>query len=221
MNGMPALVRYTLATALHSQRYVAPMLLFAGLLGVLTVNGNGPLPPAYAASAGALFVCSTWLTTSMLAMDAPSQRAIVAANVGGTAKTLIGTVVAALLSCLGLLALGLLFPLWVGAYDPLPADFLLGAEVQLTGALAGAAVGVLCSRLVFRRQGYALVTALTLVLALLFIKGLPPMNLLLTELATTPDSFALIPEATAQLILSIALLVLSATVAHAVTLYRD
>ncbi|MYR58669.1 hypothetical protein GTY54_21325, partial [Streptomyces sp. SID625] len=96
---MIALIRYTLATVLHTQRYLAPLLLFTGLLGVLTVNGGGPLPPAYASSAGALFVCSTWLTVALMSLDEPSQRAIVVVSAGGRSlRVLLAVIGAALLS---------------------------------------------------------------------------------------------------------------------------
>ncbi|MFG3552697.1 hypothetical protein ACGF7V_35770, partial [Streptomyces sp. NPDC047725] len=86
---MIALIRYTFATVLHTQRYLAPLLLFMGLMGVLTVNGSGPLPPAYASSAGALFVCSTWLTIALMSLDDPPQRAIVVITVGGRSLTVL------------------------------------------------------------------------------------------------------------------------------------
>ncbi|MGD3109871.1 hypothetical protein [Streptomyces sp. YGL11-2] len=71
-------------------------------------------------------------------------------------------------------------------------DLLLGLEAQLTCARAGVAIGVLCSRLVFRRQRYALVAALALVMVTLFVKGLPLVNRLFNLTATTSDSAKLL-----------------------------
>ncbi|MFB7999794.1 hypothetical protein ACFC4G_44295 [Streptomyces sp. NPDC056002] len=82
----------------------------------------------------------------------------------------------ALPSCLVLMVFGLFFPLWMGAYVVTTTDLLLGLEAQLTCALVGIAIGVLCSRLVFKRQGYALAAALALVMGALFTKGMPPVN---------------------------------------------
>lgn len=207
---MMALIRYSFATVLHTQRYLAPLLLFAGLLGVLTVNGSGPLPPAYASSGGALFVCATWLTIALTSLDDPAQRAIVTVSVGRSLKVLIGSISTVLISCLVLMVVGLVFPLWVGSYDVRGVDLLLGVEAQLTCAFAGIAIGVLCSRMVFRRQGYALVAALALVMMMLFVKGLPPINRLFNMMATSSDSAKLLAPAGGMMAVAAVLLVVSA-----------
>ncbi|MEU8779490.1 hypothetical protein [Streptomyces sp. NPDC048606] len=204
---MIALIRYTFATVLHTQRYLAPLLLFTGLMGVLTVNGSGPLPPAYASSSGALFVSSTWLTIALMSLDDPPQRAIVIITAGGRSLTvLLATIGTALLSCLVLMAFGLFFPLWMGDYVVTATDLLLGLGAQLTCALVGIAIGVLCSKPVFKRQGYALVAALALVLGALFVKGMPPVNFLFTLMATTPDAAKLLAPTGAMLAISAAIL---------------
>ncbi|OLZ63267.1 hypothetical protein AV521_39485 [Streptomyces sp. IMTB 2501] len=205
---MIALIRYTFATVLHSQRYVAPLLLFMGLLGVLTVNGSGPLPPAYASSGGALFVCSTWLTVALMSLDEPTQRAIVVVASGGRSlKVLLAAIGTALLSCLVLMVFGLLFPLWMGRYTVTTDDLLLGVEAQLTCAFVGVAIGVLCSRLVFGRQGYAVVCAVALVMAALFAKGMPPVNRLFTLMSTTPDATKLLAPTGGMLAIAAVILV--------------
>jgi hypothetical protein len=82
---MIALTRYTFATMLHSQRYVAPVLLFMGIVGVLASNDNGPVAPVYASSAAALFVCSTWLTIALLSVEDPTHRMITVVTAAGRA----------------------------------------------------------------------------------------------------------------------------------------
>ncbi|MFH8729052.1 hypothetical protein [Streptomyces termitum] len=219
---MIALTRYTFATMLHTQRYLAPLLLFTGLLGVLTVDGGGPLPPAYASAAGALFVCSTWLTMALMSLDAPSQRAVVVVTAGGRPlRVLLAVVGTALLSCLVLMVLGLLFPLWTGDHEVTAPDLLLGVEAQLTCAFTGTAIGVLCSRPVFERRGYALAAALALVTGALFTQGMPPVNSLFTLMATTPDATGLLAPAGAMLALSAALLAASTAVAWFVAGRRE
>ncbi|MGW6647313.1 hypothetical protein [Streptomyces iakyrus] len=219
---MIALIRYTFATVVHTQRYLAPLLLFMGLMGVLTVNGSGPLPPAYASSAGALFVCSTWLTVALMSLDDTTQRAIVVVTSGGRSlKVLLAAVGTALLSCLVLMVFGLLFPLWLGSYDVTVADLVLGVEAQLTCALVGIAIGVLCSRLVFKRQGYALVAALALVMGALFAKGMPPVNRLFTLMSTTPDAAELLAPTSGMLLISALILAVFMTVTQFVAARRE
>ncbi|WP_418960178.1 hypothetical protein [Streptomyces tritici] len=218
---MTALVRYTFALALHSQRYLAPLFLFTGLTAVLTVGGSGPLPPAYASSAAALFVASAWLAVALSSLDEPSQRAVLAVSAGRPLRVLLGSLATVLLSCLALSVVGLIFPLWAGSYDPGPADLALGAVAQLTTALTGVAIGVLCARPVFRRQGYALVAALALVMTALFVPGLPPVNRLLRLMSASPDSAALLPGALGLLAGAAVLLAGAAALAHAVAVRRD
>ncbi|TLQ43222.1 hypothetical protein [Streptomyces marianii] len=219
---MTALIRYTFATVLHTQRYLAPLLLFMGLMGVLTVNGSGPLPPAYASSAGALFVCSTWLTIALMSLDAPPQRAIVVITAGGGSLTVLLAVIGtALLSCLVLMVFGLFFPLWMGDYVVTTTDLLLGLEAQLTCALVGIAIGVLCSKPVFRRQGYALVAALALVMGALLAKGMPPVNRLFTLMATTPDAAKLLAPTGAMLAISAVILAVFTAVTQFVAGRRE
>ncbi|MGP3948720.1 hypothetical protein [Streptomyces sp. 7N604] len=219
---MIALIRYTFATVLHTQRYLAPVLLFMGLLGVLTVNGGGPLPPAYASSAGALFVCSTWLTIALMSLDDPTQRAIVVVSSGGRSlKILLAAIGTALLSCMVLMVFGLVFPLWMGSYDVTAVDLLLGLEAQLTCALVGIAIGVLCSRLVFKRQGYALVAALALVMGALFPKGMPPVNRLFNLMATTSDSAKLLAPTGGMLAIAAVVLAVFTAVTQFVAARRE
>jgi hypothetical protein len=138
-----------------------------------------------------------------MSLDDPPQRAIVVVTAGGRSLTvLLAAIGTALLSCLVLMVFGLLFPLWMGDYVVTATDLLLGIEAQLTCALVGIAIGVLCSRLVFKRQGYALVAALALVMGSLFIKGMPPVNRLFTLMSTTPDAAKLLAPAGIMLAIS-------------------
>jgi hypothetical protein len=183
-----ALVRYMFTVMLLSQRYLAPLLLFIGLLVVLTSNDSGPLASIYASAAGGMLVCSTWLTIALVGLEDGPHRSIVVVSAGSSLRVLLGTVCTALIFCLLLTAAGLALPFLLGTHALIPADLLLGVEAQLTCAFTGIAIGLLCSRLVFRHQGYALVLALALLLATVLAKGLSPVNLLFTTLATSSDS---------------------------------
>ncbi|MFF3014808.1 hypothetical protein [Streptomyces sp. NPDC057939] len=218
---MIALIRYTFAIALHTQRYLAPVLLFMGLMGVLTVSGSGPLPPAYASSAGALFICSTWLTVALMSLDDAAQRAIMVVTAGRSLKVLLAAIGTTLLSSLALMAVGLFLPLWLGSYDVRPVDLLLGTEAQLTCALTGIAIGVLCSRPVFRRQGYALAAALALLMFAVFTKNLPPVNQLFRLMATSTNSGELVAPAGRMLAVAAGVLVASTALTHCIAARKD
>ncbi|MEU1457390.1 hypothetical protein [Streptomyces avermitilis] len=191
---MIALVRYMFTVLVLSQRYLAPLLLFLGLVAVLTSSDVGPLTATYASVAGAMLLCSIWLTMALIGLEDQPHRSIVVVSSGSHLRVLLAAVGTAAVWCLLLTAAGLVLPLMFGTHTPGLADLALGTEAQLTCAFTGIAIGLVCSRLVFRRQGYALVLALVLLLAVLLGKGVSPVNIMLTHLQNASDSTdALVP----------------------------
>ncbi|MFC8369048.1 MULTISPECIES: hypothetical protein [unclassified Streptomyces] len=218
---MIALVRYMFTVMLLSQRYLAPLLLFVGLLAVLTSSDSGPLAATYASAAGALLVCSVWLTMALVGLEDRTHRSVLVVSVGSRLRTLLGSVTTAVLWCLLLTVAGLGLPLVFGTHSPVLADLVLGAEAQLTCAFTGIAIGLVCSRPVVRRQGHALVLALVLVLAALLAKGVSPVNVLLTDLQNTSDSTGLLGSTAVLLVVATGVLAVGAAITHAVTLRKD
>lgn len=211
---MIALVRYTSATMLHSQRYLAPVLLFMAALGVSSSNDSGPLPPIYGLCAAALFVCATWLTIALISIEDPAHRAITVVSARHSGKVLLASVSVAVISCLVLTVVGLVLPLLVGTHAVDITDLVLGIEAELTGAAMGISIGLLCSRLVIRRQGYALIVALGLVAAGLFVRDLPPMNVLIRLMANATSSADLLAPAGALLAIAVLILISSSIATH-------
>lgn len=217
---MIALIRYTSATMLHSQRYLAPVLLFMAAVGVSSSNDSGPLPPIYGLCAGALFVCATWFTIALLSIEDPAHRAITVVSARHSGRVLLASVSVAIVSCLILTLVGVILPLLVGTHTGDRTDLVLGIEAQLTGASVGIAVGLLCSRLVIRRQGYALIAALALVMAALLVRGLP-VNVLLRLLANTTGSADLLGPAGGLLAIAAVILVASSLATQFITTRKD
>lgn len=184
---MIALIRYVFTVLLLSQRYLAPLLLFIGLVAVLTSSDTGPLASTYASVAGVMLLCSVWLTMALIGLEDQPHRSIVVVSAGSHLRVLLGSVGTAAVWCLLLTAAGLVLPLMFGTHTPGLADLALGTEAQLTCAFTGMAIGLVSSRLVFRRQGYALVLALALLLAVLLGKGVSPVNIMLTHLQNASD----------------------------------
>ncbi|MET8830532.1 hypothetical protein ABZX40_34070 [Streptomyces sp. NPDC004610] len=217
---MIALVRYLCTTLLLSQRYLAPLLLFLGLVTVLTSSDTGPLTATYAAVAGVMLPCSVWLTMALIGLEDRPHRSIVTVSAGGHPRVLLATVVTAGVWCLLFTPAGLVLPLLLGTHAPGPADLLLGTLAQLVCAVTGMAIGLVCSRLVFRRQGYALAVALTLLLAVLLGKGVSPVNLLLGRLQNAPDPASVVAPAGGLLALASGLLVTALAITQAVAQRR-
>ncbi len=124
--------------------------------------------------------CSVWLTVTLIGLEDRAHRSIVVISAGSHLRVLLATVATAATGCLLLTAAGLVLPLMLGAHTPGLADLALGIAAQLTCACTGMAIGLVCSRLIFRRPGHALVLALVLLLAVLLGKGVSPVNIMLT-----------------------------------------
>ncbi len=218
---MIALIRYTFATMLHSQRYLAPVLLFMGIVGVLSSNDDGPLPPAYASCAAALFLCATWFTIALISAEDPTHRAITVVAAGRSSKVLLTSIAVAVLSCLVLAVVGLVFPLLFGNHPVTGVDLFVGIEAQLTCASVGVAIGLLCSRLVMRRQGFALIVALALVMIALFVPGMAPVNALFRLMGTVTESADLVVPVSGFLAIGVVVLIASGIATQLITTRRD
>lgn len=90
-----------------------------------------------------------------------------------------------------------------------------GPEAQLTCALNGIAIGLVCSRLLFRRQGYALL------LAVMLAKGISPVNMLLGDLQNAFGSADLLGPTAVLLAISAGVLTASVAVTHAIIVRRN
>ncbi|ANB10555.1 hypothetical protein SAM40697_6602 [Streptomyces ambofaciens] len=214
---MIALIRYMSTALLLSQRYLAPLLLFFALVAVLTSSDAGPLPATYGSVAAAMLPCSAWLTMALTGLENQPHRSIVVVNAGSHFRVLLAMVGTAAVWCLLLAAAGLVLPLMFGTHRPGLADLALGAEVQLTSAFTGITIGLVSSRLVFRRQGYALVLALVLLLAVLLGKGVSPINIMLTRLQNAPDPANALMPTSALLAFAAGLLAVGAAITQAIS----
>jgi hypothetical protein len=190
---MTALVRYVLAGLGTSQRYVPPALLFVISVVALTSGGPASLVPSYSVSTLAQFICMTWLTVVLVNAEDPVQRAITAVAAQGSRRVLLADVCAALLVSATLTAFGLTYPIAVGAHPVTASAVGAGLVAMMTGGLSGIAIGLLCSRLVMPRSGYALFAAFGLVLAVLLVPWVPPVNPMLRILAGNPGADHVLP----------------------------
>jgi hypothetical protein len=212
-----ALVGYMFTVLLLSQRYLAPLLLFLGLVAVLTSSDTGPLTATYASVAGAMLPCSVWLTVTLIGLEDQAHRSIVVVSAGSHLRVLLATVGTAAMWCLLLMAAGLVLPLMFGAHTLGLADLVLGIAAQLICAFTGMAIGLVCSRLVFRRQGYALILALVLLAAVLLGKGVSPVNIMLTHLQSASDSADALAPTAALLAVTAGFLAAAVAMTQAIT----
>jgi hypothetical protein len=216
-----ALVRYTAASVLHSQRWLPPALLFLAALAVFIGNDPGSLVPVYAVTSAAVFVCGTWWTVAVVDAEDPGQRAITSVNAGGGGRVLVASVWVALAGCGVLSVVGLLFPLPGGGHPLSAAVFVLGVLAELTGGCTGVALGLVCSRLVFRRAGHTVLAAVSGVLLFVLVPWLPPIHPMFLLLASGTAPGGLLWAVAGYLAVSLVLLCLATMLAHAVSSRHD
>ncbi|MFF9069620.1 ABC transporter [Streptomyces sp. NPDC014891] len=180
---MTALLRYQTGLLLRSQRWLAPLLLYAAVLGV-GVRAGEPVLGALGLAAGALLPVTAWAVRICVTQEPPAARNVVAAAAGrGRAH-------------LAALAAGTLLPALVGGVAVLAvtavgdrrgvaasAAVATGLLAVLTCVLTGACVGALASRPFVRGPGWS-VSALVLGSLLALVTTGSPAKHAMTALIT-------------------------------------
>ncbi|MFC6159735.1 hypothetical protein [Kribbella jiaozuonensis] len=212
---MTALYRYLLTSVLLSQRYLPPTLIFLAAMAVGTTSDNGPLQSSYAFCVLAMLVCTTWLTVSIVNHEDPTQRQITVVTVGSSLRVLATTVAVVVTWCVPLLIIGLIYPIVTGKHVVTAGDLAVGAAAQLGAALVGATIGLLCSRLVIRRIGIAMLTAAAAIIAVLLLRWISPIRSIMTVLSDDKSAGANAVPLTLLAALSVVLLVAAVFVTKA------
>ncbi|MFI8851180.1 ABC transporter [Streptomyces sp. 891-h] len=187
MKATLALTRYQLALLVRSQRWLAPLLLYVGLLAV-GVRAGQPVLDSLGLAAAALLPVAAWLVRGCVTAEPTAARHCAAAAAGAwrvhLAGVAAGAVMALLFGCAGAGAVA-----WLSAprsTDGSAAVPLLPAVAAgLCGVLAcvltGAAVGALGNRPLIRSRGYAVCATLLGSVAALAL-GASPANAAVTGL---------------------------------------
>ncbi|RKS70895.1 hypothetical protein BZB76_5375 [Actinomadura pelletieri DSM 43383] len=171
-----ALYRYSFTGFVLSQRYAAPALLFCTAVVVGTSADSGPLIGAYSLCAMFMFLCAIWLTATLVNSEDPVQRGVTIVSAGGSARPLAATAAVAVTCCALLTVFGAGYPAMTGKHVVTATGVAVGAGAQLTTAAVGVAVGLVCSRPVIARQGYAVAAAVSAALAAVLVPWLTPVR---------------------------------------------
>jgi hypothetical protein len=218
---MRALVWYTLSLLGRGQGYLAPLLLFATVLTVLTTNELGPVTNSYGACAAGQLVCMAWLTIASANAENPVQRAMTTVNAGGAGRVMLAGTLTAVLLCAALTVAGLVYPVVAGRPVVTPAAVAAGALAQLGCGAVGIAVGLFCNRQVIARAGYAVLLAVVSIGLLVVVRDLPPVGPLLALMASDRAPAGLLGPVAALTALALAVLAGSHLTAAALIRRRD
>ncbi|MBN9758991.1 MULTISPECIES: hypothetical protein [unclassified Pseudonocardia] len=160
----------------RTERFVAPLVLYAGALAVLFGGAPGPLPAPWAASALLLYPVGAWLAHALAESEDDDSRAVTLSAAGGPWPVAAGVLIAA---TAGVALLGLLAVVWgvIAAWGTATTGSLLdGLLAHLACGITGAAVGSVFSRPVIRNEGVALIGALVVLVVTGTQPWLPPVG---------------------------------------------
>ncbi|MFD0639231.1 hypothetical protein ACFQ9X_54270 [Catenulispora yoronensis] len=152
------------------------------LLAVLTSSDPSPLVVVYAAASGCILAASVWITVAVANAEDPVGRWILLANTRRSSDVVIATAVSAVLYEVLLCPVGLVYPLATGHHKVTVSGLLIGTVAELTCALVGTGVGLLCARPVIMRTGVSTLAGIALILAVLLVKQLPPVSPMLRRM---------------------------------------
>jgi hypothetical protein len=207
---MIAVARFRLTSLLQSQRYLAPVLTFLAVAAIFASGDSGPALSTYAPLSGTTFVCSAWLTITLLGLDDATIRDVMIVSSGGSRLRVVtasALLAAALSLMMGVVAAAL--PMMSTQFTP--ATLRSGALSAVVCALAGVGGGMLCSRLVIPRPGYGLVAAALVAFALIRL-DVPPVGLLLQQLSRLHPPRDLAVDITGDLTIAVLMVALGVAV---------
>jgi hypothetical protein len=175
-----AIVRYVTADVVRSQRWVAPVLVYAFVIFAVNASSE-PLLSTYAGSAAFLFPVAIWVTSIVNNAEDPVQTDISIATVGSATRLQVGKLVTALAAVGVLAAVALFVPLAIHDYPGATAwsDVAAGAVGHLLVAALGVSVGAFSARAVIGRAGWFLLAGVWACLGEVLVPHAPPVRALL------------------------------------------
>jgi hypothetical protein len=192
VNQVVALSRMRFSGYARSQRVLAPVLASLAMLAVLQVGGAASAVDAYGVSAVGLFGIFAWQSKLALDTEPDAQRQLSYLAVGSAPREVAAGLLAAGISAVPTIVLGLVAPWITGTIEVRPthttgdivAAVGFGIWVHLISALPAVAVGAFASRAVTRARGWGvsmLVGASVLVLVL-GLNGAGPLRWLVPQI---------------------------------------
>lgn len=175
-----ALIRYQTDLLVRSQRWLAPVLLYAAFLGVGVRSGQ-PVLDSLGYTAAGLLPVTAWLTQVCVTQEPPAARTVVAAAVGGQPRAHLAALLTAL-GCAGVLGTAATAVV-LAISDPVSTDRTVRVPLPQAGAagllataccvLLGLAVGALCTRPLLHRRGWSVAATVLAALLALVTSGSP------------------------------------------------
>ncbi len=150
---MIALVRYLAADVLRGQRFLAPVLVFLGVMGMLFSSDAGQPLEAYSGSSALLYPICAWMAVVVATSEDVVRREITVVSAGGWSRVLGAVAVVAVLFAVAMAVLAAVWPVVTNPHPYTASEFLVGLGAHTAVALLGVGVGLMFARPVFHAIG--------------------------------------------------------------------
>ncbi|MCF3943771.1 hypothetical protein [Oceanobacillus alkalisoli] len=122
---MKNLIKYTLHDYIRSHKYFPPISTFIIIIFVFYTYTPNPIIDSYAVTAVVLYIISAWVCLSMLQLDPPVQRQLMAIHVGSWNRYYLSKLVSVLVISIILSAFAFLYPIVFKMFSE-PVTFTTG-----------------------------------------------------------------------------------------------
>ncbi|MGZ3146837.1 hypothetical protein ACVDFE_33540 [Lentzea chajnantorensis] len=160
---MTSLVRYLAADVLRGQRFLAPVLVFLGVMGMLFSSDAGQPLEAYSGSAALLYPVCAWMAVVVATSEDVVRREITVVSAGGWSRVLGAVAVVAVLFAVAMAVLAAVWPVVTNPHPYTVGEFLVGLGAHTAVALLGVGVGLMFARPVFDAIGRTVLAVFTVV----------------------------------------------------------
>ncbi len=148
-----SLVRYLAADVFRGQRFLAPLLVFLGVMGMLFSSDAGQPLEAYSGSSAVLYPIAAWMAVVVATSEDVVRREITVVSAGGWPRVLTASALVAVLITLAMASLAAVWPVVTNPHPYTFSDFLVGLGAHTASALLGVGVGLMFARPVFDAIG--------------------------------------------------------------------
>ncbi|MFS8098715.1 hypothetical protein LFM09_16405 [Lentzea alba] len=160
---MISLVRYLAADVLRGQRYLAPLLVFLGVLGMLFAYDPGPQLAAFSGSSALIYPIGAWLAVVVATSEDVVRREVTVVSAGAWSRVLTAVALTAVLFGLAFAVVATVWPVVASPRPYTVLQFLAGLGVHSVSVLLGVGVGLMFARPVLDSIGRTVLVVFTVV----------------------------------------------------------
>ncbi|ANZ42151.1 hypothetical protein BBK82_45685 [Lentzea guizhouensis] len=189
---MTSLVRYLAADVLRGQRFLAPLLVFLGVLGMLFSSDAGQPLEAYSGSSALLYPVCAWMAVVVATSEDAVRREITVVSAGGWSRVLGAVAVVAVLFAVAMAVLAAVWPVVTNPHPYTFTEFLVGLGAHTAVALLGVGVGLLFARPVFDAIGRTVLAVFSVVVLTYPLGRVTPLGWVLDALGHNQVSLSVL-----------------------------